>query len=155
MSQHYGEPLSDDLYCLYELGAALQIGGFRLHINIRNDGLLVSIFDAMIVHEDEDYGRAHLRTMMVGHRNRDEPETHWIAEKARPIGDALYELESGAAFDIDGFRVHVEGNDLGLSVCVYDTQVLVERDDYEAAQLGSATVDNAELYGFSAATSHT
>lgn len=149
MTQHYGETLNDDLYCLHEMGAALQVGGFRLHINARDDGVLVNVFDAQVIHEDEDYDRAHLRSVLVHHQDRDDPDTHHVAEQARPIGDALYELdENCAAFDIDGFRVHIEASDLGLSVCVYDTQVIVERDDHEAAHLGSTVVPNVELSDF-------
>ena len=140
------QDLPDSLYHLREAGAALEVNGFLLHVNATDEGLIVDIYDDRIIRAQEDYDRAHLGSVMAEHCDREDPDSRPRDAHAEILGDALYRLtEDTAAFNVEGFRIHVFTDEEGLTVDLFDAGPILERGDYENSKLGSTMVANAEL----------
>jgi len=142
------QELFDDLYQFNEAGAAVDVDGFRLHINATDEGLIVDIYDAAIA-KDGNPDMAHLDSVMAEHCDREDPDVRLRRDHVERLGDAQYELvESTAAFEIEGFRIHVISDREGLTVDLFDAGPILEREDYESARMASRRVDISALTAF-------
>ena len=126
-----GDPLKNDRYHLHEFEAAFDLDGFRIHVDTTDKGLIVDLYDAQRVIEDDDYDDSHLGVLTVAYAERSDPGSRgepqtpedFDGSVGKPLDAGLYFLhESGATLEVDAFRITLEGGDQGVRIAVYDSQ---------------------------------